>query len=391
VQSYQHSTRILHFGEPVAEFFSVRADETERMRAIAKLMDSPTSPELWLQVLRAMPLKAKTYVRMRAFRRAISLMDSKQYRNVPSFVHIWILNAKLQGCVAFIKRVCCPNRDVCENDSADMTLVHSFGRSLGVRTELARSLLRWRPTVSGSESRCSTKSSLHSSSSSVRIENSILLGSSPRSARGQLNAIRALQCCCTGNFTKSDEILELGVRNHAYDDEERQQMQKRIITGRLASPASFPEAPSPSSAVKREVFQTPYENARASGTSAIKQETPPTPHETSSVSGYSAIKREVLQAPHETYAPRGLSTPRNGAKTFLPPSTTITTPISVAKPLLTGLSTVSKLSRNDGSSVMTTPSYAARPSAKSQSTTRKSSLNSSRLRTLGKRQSVALV
>lgn len=165
-------------------------------------------------------------------------------------------------------------------------------------------------------------------------------------------------------------------------------MQKRIITGRLASPASFPEAPSSSFAVKQEVLEAPRETAGAGGLPAIKQEEVETPYEVPVARGLSSMKQEVLQTPHETSVARGLSTPRSSARAVPPASIAITTPISVAKPPALGLSTVSKLSRNDGSSVMTTPSFAARPSTKSQSTTRKSSLNSSRLRTLGKVQSL---
>lgn len=79
-------------------FFYVRDDETKRLQVIEKLQDNPRSPELWLEVLKSIPPHVKTYGRIRIFRRAIALMDVvDQYRDVPSYVQIRILYAKLQG------------------------------------------------------------------------------------------------------------------------------------------------------------------------------------------------------------------------------------------------------------------------------------------------------
>lgn len=94
--------RIIRFGENEEDVFLLKKDDTRRVALVEKLKRDPLSPGRWLELLKCpTSYEAKLYSKVRLYRRATSLMQKENCRHNTSYVEIWILFAKLKGCVLF--------------------------------------------------------------------------------------------------------------------------------------------------------------------------------------------------------------------------------------------------------------------------------------------------
>jgi hypothetical protein len=95
-----HASRIVRFGENEQDIFMLKDDDTARAMLVDKVKNDPTSPDKWLELLKAPPsFEAKQFSKVRLMRRATSHIPKDKCRHLKSYVEIWLRFAIIKGDV----------------------------------------------------------------------------------------------------------------------------------------------------------------------------------------------------------------------------------------------------------------------------------------------------
>lgn len=88
-----HPKRLVLFGENERSLFLVKDDDPVRTQLVEQVKSDPLSANRWLELLKCAPSfdGAKSYLKLRLFRRAIGLMRPvEKYRESSSYAEVYV-------------------------------------------------------------------------------------------------------------------------------------------------------------------------------------------------------------------------------------------------------------------------------------------------------------